>query len=184
MRHFLLSFLFYSKIIYFCVDQHFAIMKKQFLYLFLFFAFISCQEEVKFNNPSFEGQKDNVFWRAVDSKAVLANDGSLCIEGYTAKEKLTLKTTSTTPQIYPLGTNTSTTATYVLTTGSDTITFATGFEIGEGQIVIEEYDSVNSTISGTFKFNAENIDSNPLAGPVLNFQYGRFYKIPISKTAL
>ena len=50
----------------------FTYMKKQFLYLFLFFAFISCADEVKFNNPSFEGQKDNVFWRAIDYKATLS----------------------------------------------------------------------------------------------------------------
>ena len=155
-------------------------MKKQLLYIFLFFAFISCTDEVKFNNPSFEGQKDNVFWRAIDYKAFLATDGSLSIEGYTRNEKLTLKTTSTAAQTYPLGTSTSKTATYVLTNTTGTITFATGFGIGEGQIVIEEYDAVNKTVSGTFKFNAENIYNNPLAGPVLNFQYGHFYKIPVS----
>ena len=157
-------------------------MKKQLLYLFVFFAFISCTDEVKFNNPSFEGQKDNVFWRAIDYKAFLAADGSLSIEGYTRNEKLTLKTTSTTAQTYPLGTSTSKTATYVLTDAIGTVTFATGFGIGEGQIVIEEYDAVKNTVSGTFKFNAENIYDNPLAGPILNFQYGRFYKIPVMIT--
>ena len=154
-------------------------MKKQLLYLFAFFAFVSCTDEVKFNNPSFEGQKDNVFWRAIDYKAFLAADGSLSIEGYTRNEKLTLKTPSTTAQTYPLGTSDSETATYVLTNSTGTITFATGFGIGEGRIVIEEYDAVNKTVTGTFKFNAENIYSNPLAGPILNFQYGHFYKIPV-----
>ena len=155
-------------------------MKKQLLYIFLFFAFISCQEEVKFNNPSFEGQKDNVFWRAIDYKAFLAANGSLFIQGYTRNEVLTLKTTSTTAQTYPLGTSDSKTATYVLSDANGTITFATGIGIGEGEIVIEEYDAANMTVSGTFKFNAENIYSNPLAGPILNFQYGRFYKIPVT----
>ncbi len=154
-------------------------MKKQLLYLFVFFAFISCTDEVKFNNPTFEAQKDNVFWRAIDYKAFLASDGSLSIEGYSRNEKLTLKTTSTTAQTYPLGTSDSKTATYVFTDATGTITFATGFGIGEGQIVIEEYDAINKTVTGTFKFNAENIYNNPLAGPVLNFQYGHFYKIPV-----
>ena len=79
-----------------------------------------------------------------------------------------------------MGTSTSKTATYVLTDATGTVTFATGFGIGEGQIVIEEYDAVKNTVSGTFKFNAENIYNNPLVGPVLNFQYGRFYKIPVT----
>jgi hypothetical protein len=156
------------------------IMKKQFLYLFLFLAFISCSDNVKFNNPSFEGQKDGVFWRAIDAKATLAADGSLTIDGYTRNEKLTLKTVSKNPQTYFLGTSNSNTVTYVLTDAGSTITFATGFGIGEGQIVIEEYDAVNNTVTGTFKFNAENINNNPLAGPILNFQYGHFYKIPIT----
>ncbi|SHF75389.1 hypothetical protein SAMN05443549_101233 [Flavobacterium fluvii] len=155
-------------------------MKKPLLYIFLFFAFVSCTDEVKFNNPSFEGQKDNVFWRAIDYKAFLATNGSLSIEGYTRNEKLTLKTTSTTAQTYPLGTSDSKTATYVLTDASGTITFATGLGIGEGEIVIQEYDAVNKTVSGTFKFNAENIYNNPLVGPILNFQYGHFYKIPVT----
>ena len=159
-------------------------MKKQFLYLFLLFAFISCESDVEFNNPAFEGQKDNVFWRAVDSKAILAANGSLTIEAYTRNEKVTLKTTSTTAQTYPLGTSTSKTATYVLTDASGTITFLTGIGIGNGEIVIEEYDAVNKTITGTFKFNAENVDNNPLAGPILNFQYGVFYKVPVTTPAL
>jgi len=159
-------------------------MKKQFLYLFLLFAFISCESDVEFNNPSFEGQKDNVFWRAVDSKAILAANGSLTIEAYTRNEKVTLKTTSTTAQTYPLGTSTSKTATYVFTDATGTITFSTGIGIGDGEIVIEEYDAVNKTITGTFKFNAENINDNPLAGPILNFQYGVFYKVPVSAPTL
>ncbi len=154
-------------------------MKKQFLYIIVFFAFISCQEEVKFNNPSFQGQKDNVFWRAVDAKAIVATNGSLSIEAYTRDEKLTLKTNSTVPQTYFLGTNLLNTVNYVLTDASGNITFSTGIGIGYGEIVIEEYDALNKTVTGTFKFNAENVNNNPLAGPILNFQYGKFYKIPV-----
>ena len=154
-------------------------MKKYFLYLFLFFSLISCEEEVKFNNPSFEGQKDNVFWRAIDYKGFITSNGSLIVEGYTRNEKLTLKTTSKTAQTYTLGTGDANTATYVLTNSNGAITFGTGTGIGEGRIIIEEYDEVNNTVSGTFKFNAENRDNNSLAGPILNFQYGRFYKIPV-----
>ncbi len=160
------------------------IMKKHILFIVILFAFISCESDVKFNNPTFEGQKDNVFWRAVDSKATLATNGSLTIEAFTRNEKVTLKTTSTTAQTYPLGTSTSKTATYVLTDANGTITFSTGIGIGEGQIVIEEYDAVNKTVTGTFKFNAENINNNPLAGPLLNFQYGVFYKVPVTTPTL
>ncbi|MDI5899422.1 DUF6252 family protein [Flavobacterium sp. XS2P67] len=62
------------------------------------------------------------------------------------------------------------------------VTFSTGFEIGEGQIVITEYDAVNNTITGTFKFNAENTNSNSLASQVVNFQHGVFYKVPVVRS--
>ncbi len=155
-------------------------MKKQLLILFLFISFISCTDEVKFNNPAFEGQKDNVFWRAVDVKASIGTGGSLTIEAYTRNEVLTLKTTSTNPETYDLGISDLNKASYVLKEANETITFSTGFEIGEGRIVITEYDAINNTVTGTFKFNAENIYNNPLAGPIMNFQYGHFYKVPIS----
>lgn len=155
-------------------------MKKYFLYVILLFAFVSCQQDVKFNNPSFQGQKDNVFWRAIDYKAILAANGSLSIEGFTRNEKLTLNVNSTNLGNYFLGIDNLNTATYVLTDTSGTSTFTTGFGVGQGQIVITEYDTLNKTISGTFKFNAENVNNNPLVGPVLNFQYGVFYKIPVT----
>ena len=159
-------------------------MKKQFVYLFMFFALISCSTDVKFNNPAFEGQKNNVFWRAVDAKASLGSNGSLIIEGFTRNEVLTLKTTATTAQRYVLGTSTSKMATYIVTDAAGSLTFSTGIGIGNGEIVIEEYDAVNNTVTGTFKFNAENINKNPLAGPFLNFQNGHFYKIPIVTKSL
>ncbi|QBN19014.1 DUF6252 family protein [Flavobacterium nackdongense] len=154
-------------------------MKKQFLYLFLILASVSCTDEVKFNNPAFEGQKDNVFWRAVDTKASIGVGGALKIEAYTRNEVVTLKTTSANVGTYFLGTGSLNTASYVLKDASGTVTFSTGAGIGEGEVEIEEFDAVNKTVSGTFKFNAENVDNNPLAGPFLNFQYGHFYKIPL-----
>lgn len=157
-----------------------SIMKKLFLIIVLLFAFISCQDEVKFNNPSFQGSKDNIFWRAVDYKAIIAPSGSLQIEAYTRDETVTLKTTSTNPGTYFLGIDNLNTATYVLTEASGSTTFSTGFGVGDGQIVIKEYDPIAKTITGTFKFNAENTSTNPSAIPVLNFQYGVFYKVPIS----
>jgi Family of unknown function (DUF6252) len=155
-------------------------MRKQFLYLFLVLAFVSCSDEVKFNNPTFEGQKDNVFWRAVDSKATIGASGSLMIEAYTRNEVVTLKTTSANSGTYFLGTGTLNSASYVLKQANGTINFSTGAGIGEGKIEIEEYDAVNKTVTGIFKFNAVNVDSNPLAGALLNFQYGRFYKVRIT----
>jgi hypothetical protein len=154
-------------------------MKKQILLVIVLFSLISCTEDVSFNNPSFQGLKDNVFWRAIDSRASLGPGGSLVIEAYSGNEVITLKTTSASAQTYILGTSTSKTAKYVLTDSDGTITFETGSGIGDGEIVITKYDDVNSTISGTFKFNAENSDNSQEGGSALNFQQGVFYKVPI-----
>ena len=152
-------------------------MKKFTSYIFLLFVIISCQEEVKFNNPSFQGQKDDVFWRAIDSKATISG-GSLTIEGFTSTEKVTLKTTSTNPGTYTLGTGIENTATYVLTDANGSITFSTGNGKGNGEIIIEKYE--NNTITGTFKFNAVNVNNIPPDKPTINFHYGHFYKVPVT----
>ncbi len=157
-------------------------MKKLFLIIIVLFAFISCQEDVRFNNPSLQGMKDNVFWRAVESKATLAPNGSLLIEAYTRNETLTFKLASTAKKNYFLGIDNVNTVNYVLSDPSGLITFSTGFGVGDGQIVITEYDAVNNTVSGTFKFNVENTYNNPLAGAVVNFQQGVFYKVPVSSS--
>ncbi|TRX36337.1 DUF6252 family protein [Flavobacterium restrictum] len=156
-------------------------MKKIVFYFITIVAFISCQDDVKFNNPSVQGLKDTVFWRAVDSQATLAANGSLTIQAYTATEVLTLKTTSTAVQTYTLGASDSKKATYVLTNADGTkVTFLTGFGLGNGQITITEYDAVNKTVSGTFKFNAVNSYSDPLDAASLNYSQGVFYKVPVS----
>jgi Family of unknown function (DUF6252) len=159
-------------------------MRKQFLYLFLVLAFVSCSDEVKFNNPTFEGQKDNVFWRAVDSKASISTGGFLTIEASSKNEVITLKTTTANPGNYSLGASTIKMVSYVKKDANGTVTFSTGIGRGNGVIVIEEYDAVNKTVTGTFKFNAVNDNTISSAGPILNFQHGHFYKIPIVSTSL
>lgn len=234
---------------------------KRFLSLFITaLAFSSCQEDVKFNNPGFQGLKDDVFWRANDARAYVdATSGKLRIEALTQYEIITLNTNSANVGTYVLGTtNSNNSATYssnfndipleyatiavpgptgiislvnggtgyssgtsVATTGGtgsgltvnvvanasgvvtsvtvssrgsgymagDLITVAGGnvnckiiisnVQNSNGEIKITEYDNVNFTISGKFKFNAANSNGSPFGGPILNFQYGEFYKIPI-----
>ncbi len=154
-------------------------MKKYFLFVVVLFSLVSCEEDVHFNTSSFQGTKDNVFWRAVQSKATVASDGSLVIEAYTGNEITTLKINETALTSYFLGVDAANMATYVLNDASGKVTFATGTDVGNGEIVLTEYDAVNHTVSGTFKFNAVNINNNPLFGEEVNFQYGVFYKVPV-----
>ncbi len=233
---------------------------KRFLPLFIIaIAFASCQEDVKFNNPGFQGLKDDVFWRANDARAYIDASGHLTIEALTAYETLTLNTASANVGTYILGTtNINNFAAYsstfdgieleyatiavpgpvaaiglvaagtgytsggsVPTTGgtgsgltlnvvanaagvvteitissrgngyvagdlitvvggnSDCKVRVTNVQNSNGEIKITEYDSENFTVSGPFKFNAANANDNPFGGPILNFQSGEFYKIPI-----
>tara|TARA_R110002126_G_scaffold53875_11_gene145913 strand:- start:343 stop:825 length:483 start_codon:yes stop_codon:yes gene_type:complete len=158
-------------------------MKKYLLVVFAIIFLSSCEEEVQFNNPSFQGLKDNVFWRATQSEATISANGSVVIKAYAVNEVVTLKTSASTVQVYAIGTSNSSTATYVLTTTAGAITFSSGIDIGNGQVQITEYDAVNKTISGTFKFNLENIFNDPLAGATLNFQQGVFYKVPVKSAS-
>ena len=233
---------------------------KRFLSLFIIaVAFSSCQEDVKFNNPGFQGLKDDVFWRANDARAYVSSTGMLRIEALTEYETVTLNTSSVNAGTYVLGTtNPYNSASYssnfnnvsleyatiavpgptgsvnlvnggtgyssgtsVATTGGtgsgltvnivanasgivtsvtvssrgsgylagDLITVAggnvnckinvTNVQSSNGEITITEYDNVNFTVSGKFKFNAANSNGSTFGVPILNFQYGEFYKIPI-----
>lgn len=154
-------------------------MKKILFFSFVLLSFISCSEDVKFNNPAFQAKRDGENWRAVDYKVSLAANGSLTIEGYTSNELVTMKIPTTTAQTYPLGNSTTKVASYVYTGSNGKIIYTTGVGVGEGEIVIEEYDAANKTISGAFKFNLENTDDDSSEKPIVNFQYGRFYKLPV-----
>lgn len=90
-------------------------MRKILSLIALCFLTISCTEDVKFNDPGFQGLKDDYFWRASDARAYI-NDGKLTIEAYAPYEVLTLGTSSTNLGKYNLGTtNTNNFASYTST---------------------------------------------------------------------
>ncbi len=78
-------------------------MKKIFSIVALTLLFVSCENDVKTNSPAFQGEKDNVFWRAADSKVTINTDGTVSINAYTDKELLTL-TVPNSVGTYELGT--------------------------------------------------------------------------------
>lgn len=233
---------------------------KRFLPLcIVYLSLLSCQDEVQFNTPGFQGLKDDVFWRATNAVAYISPDGELSIVGSTQFEELVLETSGSALGTYILGTTNLANAAYyssvvnqveleyetiavpgaaalislvsagtgyssgtaVATTGGtgsglsvnvvanglgvvtsltlssrgngylagDVVTVSGGnlncrftvvnVQNSNGEIKITEYDNVNKTVSGKFKFNAANVNDSPFGGPILNFQYGEFYKIPV-----
>jgi hypothetical protein len=154
-------------------------MKKIASLLLLVFVLISCTTDVTRNDPAFEGYKDDIRWMANNSYAELAANQSVTITALTQFESVVLKIQSSNPGTYALGVNETNKATYVHERDGDILEFATGAGMGDGEIVIEEFDPITMRISGTFRFNAEQVSNDPEAGPVLNFQYGFFYHVPV-----
>lgn len=249
-------------------------MKRFLPLLITFVAFSSCQEDLKSNNPGFQGQLNDVFWRANDVRAYVSENGNLRIEALADYETVTLNTSSTNVGTYVLGTtNVNNLASYssnfsgvnqeygtIALTGpvssvaiisggtgyvsdcnlpagqttytcssshettsssgggsglkvalvasagvvtsiirvtsegngyspGDIVTVALGgvncklkilnTQNSNGEIKITNYDSVNGTVTGTFKFNAARTNGSTFGSPILNFQYGEFYKVPI-----
>ncbi|HLA54736.1 MAG TPA: DUF6252 family protein [Flavobacterium sp.] len=154
-------------------------MKKIASLLLILIALGSCTQDITKNSPSFQGLKDDVFWRAKDSYATVDTNGYITITGVTQYETVTLKTGNANPGTYIMGVNTIGMASYVLSIGGEDLIYETGAGFGDGQIEITEYDTAKHTVSGTFRFNAVNVDDNPSGGEILNFHEGNFYKVPV-----
>jgi hypothetical protein len=234
-------------------------MKKLFAFVLLGVLASSCQEDIQFNNPGFQGYRDDILFRGIDNRAYLTSGGSLNLEGLAQDEQLNITLPNATVGTYYFGTTDQsikaaysstfngieldyatnltvgpvatiqkpllsqgsgyTTQSGVLTSGGsgvgllvrvtadasglvtdvklsspgnnyapgDIITVMAGdenctfrvqnVENSNGEVTITSNDG--NTISGKFKFNAISTNQNPLGNPVVNFQFGEFYKVPI-----
>ena len=163
-------------------------MKKILSFVILTLALSSCSEDVKFNNVAvFQGVKDNLFWKGSDAKAV-RNGSSLTISSVTLLEEMAIRVPVPTTPIdpkdsdtyvtYPLGTSLNRVATYSFSNDlGEEFFYETAIGVGDGEVVISEYDGVY--VSGTFRFNAINTDPDSEAPETVNLQNGTFYKVPI-----
>lgn len=148
-------------------------MKKIIYILTILLVFFSCQQEIKTSTPSFQAEKDNVFWRAKDAKVNYNADGSITISAYSSYEIVTLTLPSPDPGTYALGVNADAYATYTYTLNGVTKHYETGENIGNGQVIIKP-STAPGKFTGTFRFNAE--DEN---GEIINYNKGVFYQIPV-----
>ncbi|MCF6141814.1 DUF6252 family protein [Flavobacterium sp. K77] len=154
-------------------------MKKISVLLFLLLVLSSCEEDIRFNNPSMQALKDNVFWRALNTTASVQADGSLLIEGQTRDEVFQLQTAETAIKRYVLGDGNASNVTYKIIAPEGQFEYETGTNAASGQIVITEYDTAAKTVSGTFRCSVESASGSPLVGNTVVFREGVFYKIPI-----
>lgn len=162
-------------------------MKRLFLAVVAVFALNSCTEDVRRNDPALQGLKDGYDWRAGGSSAHKDAAGSLVISGGNQHEILTLEVPSTAEGTYILGNSEARKVTFEITRPGAQRTFSTGLNRGDGEIIITEYNEVLQTVTGSFRFNAWDEaytgSDDPANTDVLNFQYGIFYRLPVTQVS-
>lgn len=154
-------------------------MNKNLLYLIVITLFFGCADNVEFNNPAVQANFEGQSFRTTSFSAA-TKDGGLVIRGQRGSEVILLFTTRTDVAEYPLGDNNQSEARF---TATDATVFSTlnapdpSVQIfpSDGLIEITEFNTVNNTVTGTFRFNAftdSGLDS-------VNFIDGVFFQVPI-----
>lgn len=146
-------------------------MKRIIALIIISFVAFSCSNNIEFNTPAFQGLKDYGKWKAEKFQAAISDSGELKIIAISTTESITILLQDFNEGTYSLGASSNNSISF---DDRNFISFST-LNNGDGAIVIEEFDSTNLTISGTFKFNAYS--SN---GEIVNFIKGVFHKIPIA----
>lgn len=140
-------------------------MKKIVSLFLLVAAFASCGEEVKFNNPAFQANKNGNIWKANDMYA-FADAGGLTIIAAVGTDMVELHTPSANNGTYAL---TPTSASYAIYESVDGA--GASYESVSGEIKITS--SLDGTVTGKFRFVGDDG-----AGNEVIFTDGTFYKVP------
>lgn len=154
-------------------------MKKVAIILLTFFAVLSCGDDVEFNTPGFQANKNYDLWRATSFSSTPDVTGGLTITAGINGEFMTLSLRASAVNTYVLDTLSISRATFVdfedveySTSNSPDDSVSLYPEIGE--VIITE--STSSFVSGTFRFIAFSQDGLKSIG----FNEGEFYRIPIT----
>lgn len=153
-------------------------MNKFILILIAIVTLSGCDDEVKFNSPALQGNKNYKLWRASYFDAVLAENGRLTIKAGDNLEKLTFMLSSLQEGTYSLSDESVSKIDFI---DLENVTYSTSNtpdaegnlspEIGE--VTIAEIDG--NTITGSFRFIAFTEDGKNSVG----FNEGIFYKVPV-----
>ncbi|MFD2822868.1 DUF6252 family protein [Lacinutrix iliipiscaria] len=157
-------------------------MRKLLICLLGVFLLHGCAEEIEFNNPSVQANKDGQFWRATNYQVDI-DDGAIIIRGGYNSEAIWLLPNDDVRGTYVLGENAISEARFV---DENDLEYSTRYEPdpsvqlypADGQIIIESFDEVDgrNTVTGTFWFNAFTPDGLQK----INFNEGHFYRIPFT----
>ncbi len=156
-------------------------MKKVVLLVIIVVGFFSCSNNIEFNTPALQAERDGEIWKATSFRANIDANGVLSVTGTSDdSDNLTLRVPSTVLANYELG-NTISEATYndgintLFSTNNSPDPDVSIFE-PDGQIEIYEYDTENNLVSGRFNFNAFDISGVK----TINFSRGDFYRVPVT----
>ena len=159
-------------------------MKKNLNLLLVVLSLLGCQDNIQSNLPAFVGLKNGDFsWRSSSSTVVVDAAGALTFTGTDGYGTLTLKVPSVALGSFVLGENSISLVTY----SEDQLLYSTNNNgtasivyVSDGKITIDELDSVNGTVTGSFYFNAYTADGER----VVNFSEGVIYKLPVTEGTL
>ncbi|WP_353780077.1 DUF6252 family protein [Winogradskyella sp. 3972H.M.0a.05] len=156
-------------------------MKKISILLVTFTMLLGCGDDVVFNTPSIEGNRNGELWRATYYAADI-DFGGFIFEGGSGTEVLQLVTSNDIAGTYELGSASASVAIFrdaqgvVYSTANDPHETLSLYP-AEGQIIVDFVDdSVDpKRITGTFWFHAYTSDGLK----TVNFNEGNFYRVPL-----
>ena len=156
-------------------------MKKLTLLSFIILTLLGCGDEVRFNTPAMQANREGVTWRA-DYFAADIDFGGFLIEGGSGPEVVQLVTPTDGPGVYSLGNGSSAVAIFrdfdgtVYSTNNIPDPSVTIYPV-EGTISVQEVDTGANpiVISGEFNFTAFSADGLRS----VNFIGGVFNRIPL-----
>ena len=153
-------------------------MKKIALLLITLVTLSSCGDDVQFNSPALQGNKNYQLWRASYFDAMLSEGGSLTIQAGNNNETMTFMLSSLQEGTYTLSDMSVSKIDFVDFENISYSTSNTPDPEGNlypeiGQVVISSIE--NNTITGSFRFIAFTEDGMNSVG----FNEGIFYKVPV-----
>lgn len=153
-------------------------MKKIVAILITMATFYGCSDEVQFNTPALQGNKNYELWRASYYGAVLKENNQLTIKAGDNSEKMTITLSSMEEGAFNLSNKSASSIDF---RDADNVLYSTrniteqenSLSFGNGKVTITKIE--DNTISGDFNFLAFTEDGLNSIG----FNDGVIYKVPV-----